>query len=62
LAGGHAEVVEFFGPRPAWVTMEGMKAPPRMQRVLDGFWKAHLPEKADWRGTHPWEVVEPAAH
>jgi hypothetical protein len=61
LAGDHPEVREFFGPRPAWITMDGMAAPRKIQQVLDKFWQEHLPQTADWRGTAPWKVVEPAA-
>jgi hypothetical protein len=60
LMGHGAEMVEYFGPRPYWVTMEGMIAPPPVQRTLDRYWKTHLPKNADWRTTVPWNRLEPA--
>jgi hypothetical protein len=59
--GRRVEEVEFFGPHPEWVTMQGMIAPPRVQQILDEFWKANLPKKGDWRNVAPWAYLEPAA-
>ena len=46
----------FYGPRPAWVRMEGRAATRSEQRALDALWKQHgggLKVASD-----PWKDVE----
>jgi hypothetical protein len=47
LLGRCPERLAFFGPRPQWITMEGIVAPRRVERVLNRFWNEHRPEKSE---------------
>ncbi len=60
LLGERVGIVEFFGPHPHWVTMEGLPVGPAEQRVLQQLWKLHLPTSGDWRRGAPWAALEPA--
>jgi hypothetical protein len=56
LFGAEAGPEAFYGPRPAWVRMEGRAATRSEQRALDALWKQHgggLKVAAD-----PWKDVE----
>ncbi|HEX4144119.1 MAG TPA: hypothetical protein VHY91_11350 [Pirellulales bacterium] len=62
LLGRHAETVEFFGPHPHWITMDGMIAPRRVERVLDQFWRSHPPRNVQRAGAAAWKGLEPNAN
>ncbi len=57
LLGAQADPAAFYGPRPAWVRMEGPVASRSEQLALEAIWKQHgggLKAAAD-----PWKAVEP---
>ena len=57
LLGAQAGPEAFYGPRPAWVRMEGPVASRSEQRALEAIWQQHnvgLAVAAD-----PWKAVEP---
>lgn len=60
LAGQHAERVTFVGPRPYWITMEGMIAPRQVERALNQFWKAHPSKNVERAAETAWRGMEPA--
>ena len=62
LLGRHAERVEFFGPHPYWVTMDGRMAIPPVERELERLWNDHPQRGHELSGAGAWKVLEPNAN